>query len=278
MSDSVIISTTLTGSNEAIIGDALASVVDQVDACLVIDTGVQDATIHVAREVCGDKLILRRWAWRNDYGAARNAALEFAGGIGADWTFTVDPDERLRIPPGFQLADYIDALPAEVGLVLSVGPERMGSYTKERCIRLASLLSWEGVTHEMIAPQPGNWVVCNALPFDELDKTEAQLQAKHERDRVLLGEYVKSHPEARWWYYYGAACHNTHHFDEAVPALRKVIEQCGFEGYGRTATYRLAQCYAATGRQGRAQGLAERALAAHPGDPDFQFLRDGLRQ
>jgi hypothetical protein len=49
----MIVSTTLTGSNADIIGDALASVVAQVDRCLVIDTGARDESIDVARRVAG---------------------------------------------------------------------------------------------------------------------------------------------------------------------------------------------------------------------------------
>ena len=45
----MIVSTTLTGSNADIIGDALASVLEQVDRCIVIDTGAKDDTVEVAR-------------------------------------------------------------------------------------------------------------------------------------------------------------------------------------------------------------------------------------
>jgi hypothetical protein len=43
-----IASTTLTGNSAGLIADALRSVVDWVDYCLVIDTGVTDGTLEVA--------------------------------------------------------------------------------------------------------------------------------------------------------------------------------------------------------------------------------------
>ena len=56
-----IVSTTLTGSNREIIADALRSVVDWVDWCLVIDTGISDDTLEIARAVVGDKLVVRQF-------------------------------------------------------------------------------------------------------------------------------------------------------------------------------------------------------------------------
>ena len=79
----LIVSTTLTGSNADIIGDAIASVLEQVDRCLVIDTGAKDDSIDVARRVAGDKLLVREFPWQNDFSAARNFALEAATEAGA---------------------------------------------------------------------------------------------------------------------------------------------------------------------------------------------------
>ena len=70
----MLVSTTLTGSNAAIIGDALKSVLAQVDRCLVIDTGATDDTLDVARRVAGDKFVLAQFKWCNDFAAARRRA------------------------------------------------------------------------------------------------------------------------------------------------------------------------------------------------------------
>ena len=78
----MIVSTTLTASNADIIGDALASVLTQVDRCLVIDTGARDDTLEVARQVAGEKLLVREFPWRNDFAAARNFALDAAAASG----------------------------------------------------------------------------------------------------------------------------------------------------------------------------------------------------
>src|SRR6187551_2491141 len=97
----MIVSTTLTGSNADIIGEALASVLEQVDRCIVIDTGARDDTLDVARKVAGDKLLLREFPWKNDFAAARNFALEAAAAPSASWAVTLDTDERLLFDRGF---------------------------------------------------------------------------------------------------------------------------------------------------------------------------------
>ena len=87
-----LVSTTLTGNAAPIIGDALASVVRWVDACLVIDTGVTDDTLAIARNVAKDKYVERSFAWMDDFSAARNFALDAAHDIGGDWAVTLDTE------------------------------------------------------------------------------------------------------------------------------------------------------------------------------------------
>ena len=113
----MIVSTTLTGSNADIIGEALASVLKQVDRCIVIDTGAKDDTIEVARRVAGDKLLLRAFPWKNDFSAARNFALDAAAEAGASWAVTLDTDERLLFDPDFDLASALARTQAQVCMV-----------------------------------------------------------------------------------------------------------------------------------------------------------------
>ena len=110
----MIVSTTLTGSNADIIGEAIASVVDQVDRCLVVDTGARDASIEVARAAAGDKLLLREFPWKNDFAAARNFALQAATEAGGTWAVTVDTDERLIFDRGLDLRAELARTPAHV--------------------------------------------------------------------------------------------------------------------------------------------------------------------
>src|SRR5687768_8592724 len=138
-----IISTTLTGSNREIIADALRSVVDWVDWCLVIDTGISDDTLEIARAVVGDKLVVRRFPWRDDFAAARNFALDAAAETGASWAVMLDTDERIDLNEG----DIRVMLGGTDGSALYV-KHVDGTYGKERFFRLPARGHYAGPTHE----------------------------------------------------------------------------------------------------------------------------------
>src|SRR6188768_2857610 len=126
-----IASTTLTGNSAGVIADALRSVVDWVDYCLVIDTGVTDDSLDIARSVAGNKYVSRSFAWIQDFAAARNFALDAAAELGADWAITVDTDERID-RRGIDLRAVMASTTAGVLMM----PSSDGTYAKERCFRL----------------------------------------------------------------------------------------------------------------------------------------------
>ena len=268
-----VVSTTLTGNSAGIIGDALASVIDQVDACLVIDTGVCDATINVAMRICGPKLILRRWPWRNDFGAARNAALDFAAGVGADWAITVDPDERMVFPAGFSLSAFLDALPPGTGTVTTHYHTKL--YQKERVLRLARDVRWMGSTHECIAEHSSPPVVAEEFTFTELPKDPQTLRHKNERDVVMLREQCALDPlEPRWPLFLGRSLHNLGRIEEALAPLHEAIRLSNWDNDGIMAAYRLVQCYASLKQFDVALALCGQAIEASPTAQEFLFLRD----
>jgi glycosyltransferase involved in cell wall biosynthesis len=67
----------------------LLSVRAHVDRMLVLDTGSDDATSAIARRFGAQ---VESFAWRDDFAAARNAALEACA---ADWSLVLDADEWL---------------------------------------------------------------------------------------------------------------------------------------------------------------------------------------
>lgn len=277
----MLISTTLTGCNEAIIGPALESIVDHVDACLVIDTGVRDATINVAMRVCGPKLILRRWPWRNDYGAARNAALEFAESVGADWAITVDPDERMVWGGGFDLRAYLATAPYKLIKSSSDSDPR---YDKERAIRLNIGCRWIGVTHEWLRVEEHERVDLpyDSLHFTELPKSHEVALVKHARDEKMLRDYLATNPEPRaawprWNNYLASALQYQGKLDEALEVYQHIIELEGYTRYGYIAAWRSVQCWLAKGEPAKALEVCERHLHACPDSPDLLYFRDIVR-
>lgn len=72
---------------ETCIADAIASVRELVNEVIVVDTGSSDRTTSEAKR-CGARVYA--FPWRNDFGAARNYAIEKAS---KEWILVLDADE-----------------------------------------------------------------------------------------------------------------------------------------------------------------------------------------
>jgi hypothetical protein len=263
-----LVSTTLTGDSAGIIGDALRSVVGWVDRCLVVDTGVTDATLDVAREVAGDKLVVRRFAWVNDFSAARNFALDAAHEAGGDWSVTVDTDERIE-SAGVDVPALLERTKAGCLMVTHAD----GTYAKERFFRLPAQARFRGPTHESF---PAYDVGCETLPevrFAELRKTPEQYRAKFERDAALLADHTRAHPDdPRWHYYLGDALQALDRHEDAVAAFDACTALRGWDEESAWAQYRAAECHCALGRWDAAVDACALGLARHAGIAELAWL------
>lgn len=266
----MIVSTTLAGSNADIIGEALASVVAQVDRCLVIDTGARDATLEVARATAGPKLEVRELTWKNDFAAARNFALEQATEIGGRWAVTVDTDERLVFDRGFELRAALDRTRATVLLVAADD----GTYAKERIVRLPAQVRWDGPTHEVLDGQrTGESEQLAGMRFRELPKDEAALKRKLERDVAILRKYTRRHAkQPRWFYYLGASHQELGDFAAAIDAYRACAELRGWAEEGAWACYRAAECCGRLSRWTEAVHFCAAGLAVRPATAELAWL------
>jgi len=266
----MIASTTLTGSNADIIRDALASVVAHVDRCIVIDTGAEDDTLAVAREVAGEKLLVREFPWRNDFAAARNFALQAATEAGARWAVTVDTDERLVFAEGLDFRRALDRTKARVLLVAQAD----GSYAKERIVRLPTKARWEGPTHEaLVGRNRGDSETLQGVWFRELLKDAAATRRKFERDVAILTDYVAEHPQnPRWHYYLGASLHDLRRYEEAIASFKACAALGGWAEEGAWACYRAAECCCELKRWKEAVELCAQGLAIHPATAELAWL------
>ena len=269
----MLVSTTLTGNSERFIADALLSVAGFVDQCLVIDTGVTDRTLEVAREAVGDKLLVRRFPWCHDFAAARNAALDFAEEAGATWALTVDSDERIVFKPAWSLAE-LDS-DAERSVLFTYFHDQ--SYTKERFIRTGRGVRWQGPIHETTNEDAYERVALTLnVAFTELVKNPAQSQHKNLRDLPLLQAYAAQHPqEARWTMYVGFTLRNMLRYEEAIEPLWRAIElERWTKFHAQAAIPVLYQCFTKLNRWEEAVTLCEQALLANPGETKYAKYRD----
>jgi hypothetical protein len=195
----VIVSVTVTDSREAVIADAIRSVVDHVDRVLLLDTGITDQTVQVAEEAAGNKLTVVKHTWV-DFSTARNAGLEAAKSLGAEWIVIVDSDERLD----FGTRSLKDTLANTRANVLQM-ESFDGHYPKDKILRASSLMHFVGPTHEVLMWGGSREILVDST-FSELPKSDERLKQKFTRDLKLLLDYVKENPnDPRWWYYLGAS-------------------------------------------------------------------------
>jgi tetratricopeptide (TPR) repeat protein len=262
-----LVSTTITGNSAEIIGDALQSVVDWVDWCLLIDTGITDDTIRLARDIAGEKLVVRDFPWCDDFSAARNFALAAAAELGADWAVTLDADERLQVDP-VDIRQALAQTDADALFVL----HKNGTYGKERFFRLPARGQYVGPTHEAFV-RNGDVETLHVASFDELGKTRAQYQRKAERDIAILARHVEMHPDdPRWFYYLGDSLAGLERHDEAIAAFRVCASLGGWDEEAAWAMYRAAESLLKLGRPADAIEACAVGMARHAGLAELPWL------
>jgi len=263
-----LVSTTLTGNAAEIVGDALRSVVEWVDTCLVVDTGVTDATLEVAREVAGNRLVVRAFPWVSDFSAARNFALDAAREVGADWSITVDTDERIELR-GEDLRATLGS--ASVGCLMVAHAD--GTYAKERLFKLPAAARFSGPTHESFPAHEIGYTTLEKARFVELRKTPEQYRRKFERDAAILGDHTRANPkDPRWFYYLGDALHGLGRHADAVAAFTACSALRGWDEEAAWAQYRAAECLCALGRWDDAVDACASGLARHAGLAELAWL------
>lgn len=263
-----LVSITLCGDHADLIGDALRSVVDWVDGCVVVDTGSGDDSLDVARAVGGPKYIERRFPWVNDFSSARNFGLDVARELGAEWAVLLDTDERID-PSGVDLRALLDQSEAAVLTVV----HDSGTYEKERFFRLPARGRFIGATHEYYSDDAASRRRLDGLRFSEIPKSPEQYRQKFERDVEILGGYVERYPrDPRWFYYLGDALHNLQCYEQAIAAYRACAALKGWDEESAWACYRAAECWIALGDWDNAVESCALGLARHAGIAELAWL------
>ncbi len=271
-----VCSVTLAGPGaEGIIGDALRSVVDAVDVCLIVYTGGEEypsAILDVADEAVPNTWAFVSVPWADDFATMRNEALRFANtsiSPRCDWAIWLDTDERIQFQP-----DWREALNTSACAVTAwhVG----GEYAKERFLRLPRAGRYIGPTHEYFAPKKGRTVAeTHRVTFDELprDTASPEWTAKLERDKRLLTTYVKDHrDEARWRYYLGETHWLLGDKREAIDEWNRAVDRTGFDELRAWAGFRAATGWLELGKPVLARGSAVIALMEYPHAPELWWV------
>ncbi len=136
----------ITKNEERFLPGCLQSVRDLADQIVVVDTGSTDRTPTIAADFGAE---VHEFAWRDDFAAARNAALEHARG---DWILMLDADEEVT-PEGREIlrAEIRDRKVLAYRLpIVDVGREEEGCSYVPRLFRNAPGVFYVGRIHEQV--------------------------------------------------------------------------------------------------------------------------------
>lgn len=269
-----IVATILSGNSEAIIADAVRSVIEWVDEILLIDTGITDGTVELVKELSGAKFRQTPFTWCNDFALARNAALAEAAAHGATWALTIDTDERLVFDGFHSLHELRSLLAAEPEVQAWMVGSRGGGYAKERLIRVPSDLHWKGRTHEaLIGATARQRKVLPGVRFYEVAKTPEVFRHKLERDLVILQDETRDKPDnARWWYYLGQTLDGLQRHREAADAYLHCATLDGWAEEAAWACYQAAKCLSSLKEFRQAIQACASGLARQPASPELAWL------
>jgi tetratricopeptide (TPR) repeat protein len=252
----------------------LASVAPWVDAMLVVDTGSVDGTVAIARRA-GARVA--RFAWIDDFAAARNAALAQST---APWRLVLDADEWIA-EAGESLAALRDEAPAFVGQV------RVASLFDAAAGGVDEAPSWlprvlpQGVAYAgRIHEQPESALPRRRLPLvvGHDGYRDAQKAAKAGRNERLLRLALAAEPDDAYFHYQlGKDLEIGGRFAEAVPHYLAALDGCApAAGWRHDLVLRTLFTLKRLARFEQAMALAEVEMPRWAGSPDFFFTLGDL--
>jgi tetratricopeptide (TPR) repeat protein len=215
----ILATSTVTSSRESIIGDALRSMAHVSNLAVIVDIGIQDGTLNVARKVMGDRVRVVQASDTLSMAAWRNIGLEEATRLGATWACQLDTDERIHIRKGFDLLGYLAS--EKEDCVLTRDSTR--AYSKERFFRLPATIQWSGHCHERSST--GAVSLCEQVTFSELPKTQKTLEERFKFIRSEMKAAVQADPlDSRSWFHLGDALAGLGDMLKALEAFQKCAD------------------------------------------------------
>jgi len=249
-------------NEEALLATAVESTRGLADEVVIVDTGSEDGTVALARELGA---VVVEGADRMHKGAARNLGLDAAAG---DWVVVLDADERIADAAGVRgFLEGSDAQAAYIRLayVNDAGQPTL-SYQQMRCWRRGTY-RYKYRAHEVPVPVDG---------WGELAHTEFVWEHRPPRDRTWKKEYtlrrllmdVEENPgDTRPLYYLGRQQMYNSNYREAITVLRQYLDTPGKRDRA-DAWHCLAKCYGALGDK------PEQIKALHQACAEYPMRRD----
>jgi glycosyltransferase involved in cell wall biosynthesis len=245
-----------------------------VDEMWVLDTGSVDDTPALARR-CGAQVVC--WPWRDDFAAARNAALALTG---AAWRLVLDADEWLG-----EGADALQAWPLDS--TLRLGLLRVSSLVGSGAAGVQLAPSWmprllprgvvyRGRVHEQpVSALPRQRLALQVLHDGYLPE---QMARKGDRNRQLLQYALQLDGADPYLLYQLGKDHEVHgRFADAAPCYAEALSGADARALWRhDLVLRQLFTLKKLGRFEQALALASTEMPHWTDSPDFYFTLGDL--
>lgn len=265
----IIYATVLLGpGSEATVGDAIRSVLNDVDGFVLIESGGGDVALSAAKEAAGSSTtITDSFAWTGSYSDARQYAYELAGNNGADWALTLDPDERVLLNSSMR-----HKLEFHTEIAVWIMPDRDLHYFKERFLRCGAGLKWHGRVCENIDDNVPKGKLDGH--FWEVKKTEEGERRRFERGIVECQRMIDEGDDRfKWWRHMGSCYLGVGDREQAARCFKTALEKDPVAEDRAWTTYLLCEQLVLDDKYKEATELAGIGLAGHAGFiPEFGWI------
>lgn len=270
---------------EETIAAALRSARDIVADVVVVDTGSVDDTVTIARQFTRQ---LYTFPWKDDFAAARNAALEKSRG---DWVLWLDGDEELELldADAWRESFRRKASSADALLVpminyygTRVRDTEAHLYSGFRLLRAGAGLRYKQAIHEHLDVKPGE----TRLDYDPVAGIRirhygymdsfVERKQKHARNMELLAKLQQERDCDPWIDYHVAAEHyRQEDYAKAFHNIQRSIGRFLHKGVIPPALlYRLKyEILLLTGSLDNALPGLERAIVLYPDYVDLHYCK-----
>lgn len=207
-------------NEEDVLARCLQSVCDLMDEIIIVDTGSSDRTREIAKEYTEQ---VYDFTWIDDFSAARNYSFSFAT---MDYTMWLDADDVLLEEDRQALRRLKQELSPEIDVVMMkyhTAFDEEGkptfSYYRERLVKTALHLTWQGAVHEVITPT-GN------IRYEEIAVTHRKLHPSDPDRNLRIFERILRTGgalDARQQFYYARELYYHERYLEAIEAFERFL-------------------------------------------------------
>lgn len=241
------------------IKDVLSSLAG-VDEIVVVDTGSQDNTIELAREM--GALVFDDYAWNDDFASARNHAL---GKCTGDWVISIDADEVLEDGGVQKIRSIVEgARPDQLHFSVEMTAQYTGNkHNLPRIIRNDGQVRWVGAWHETLYPVQRNLtdvvIMYGSSTAHQLDPDR----------NMRMAAKVAHGPNAtpRDLYYYAREYYYRQDYINAMRIWEEYVSVATWPPEKNDALLYIARCAFYLGQGDKAR---ETCLEVIKQDPDFK--------